>query len=326
MITRHIRIVVLDQHGLNSGDLGWDGLEDLGRVTAYDFTPPEQVAKRIGAAEAIFINKTLISRELLDQCPKIRFVGVLATGFDVIDLAAAAQRNIVVTNIPTYGTASVAQFATALLLELCHRVGQHDENVRNGGWAERDRWCYWLNPLVELSGKTLGIVGFGRIGQAFGHIGQALGMRILAHDAFQNQKLKNETLHYVAMEELYREADVISLHCPLTDANCGMINRLTIEQMKPTAFLINTSRGRLVVEEDLAAALNHGRIAGAAMDVLVVEPPMANNPLLGARNCIITPHMAWGTVEARRRIIQIAEDNLRSFLAGTPKNMVTPAS
>ena len=317
-----MKIVVLDGHTLNSGDLSWAGVERMGELIVYERTAPELVVERIGDARAVFTNKTVISRDILERCPGVKFIGVLATGYNVVDIAAAKDMGVVVSNIPTYGTATVAQFATALLLELCHRVGAHGLDVREGGWTKSADWCYWLNPLTELSGKTLGIIGFGRIGQAFGRIGQALGMNVLACDRFQDRSLESDTLRYATLDELYAHSDVISLHCPLFDDNKGMINRSALAKMKRNVFLLNSSRGPLIVEQDLADALNEGRIAGAAVDVLCEEPPQANNPLLTARNCIVTPHMAWGTIEARQRIMKIAEENLASFLNGTPKNVV----
>lgn len=317
-----MKIVVLDGYTLNSGDLSWEGISRQGEFAVHDRTGPADVVARIGDAEAVFTNKTVLDRAVLASCPKIRFIGVLATGYNVVDVAAAAERGIVVTNIPTYGTDSVAQFAAALMLELCHHVGAHAESVRAGEWGRNPDWCYWLNPLVELAGKTLGIVGFGRIGQTFAKIGQALGMKVLAFDAFENKSLESPTLRYCGLDELLAQSDVVSLHCPLFESNRGMIDARALARMKSSAFLINTSRGPLIVEQDLADALNAGRLAGAACDVLSSEPPAADNPLLRAKNCIVTPHIAWGTREARTRLMKIAEDNLAAFLAGTPINVV----
>ncbi|TBW39473.1 D-2-hydroxyacid dehydrogenase [Siculibacillus lacustris] len=319
-----MKIVVLDGYTLNPGDLSWDPIAGQGDLTVHDRTAADDVVARIGVAEIVFTNKTVLSRAVLDACPAIRFIGVLATGYNVVDVAAATERGVVVSNIPTYGTAAVAQFATALMLELCHRVGAHDASVHDGEWFRRPDWCYWLNPLVELAGKTLGIVGFGRIGQAFGRIGQALGMTILAFDAYQDESLESPTLRYAGLDELLSQSDVISLHCPLTETNRGMIDAAALAKMKPTAFLLNTSRGPLVVEQDLADALNAGRLAGAALDVLSSEPPARDNPLLTARNCIVTPHIAWAAQAARQRMMTIAEENLAAFLAGRPINVVRP--
>jgi glycerate dehydrogenase len=319
-----MKIVVLDGYSLNPGDLSWEVIAGLGDLTVHDRTDAADVADRIGEAEIVFTNKTVLSRGVLDACPTLRFIGVLATGYDVVDVAATSERGVVVCNIPAYGTAPVAQFATALMLELCHRVGAHDASVHDGEWFRRSDWCYWLSPLVELSGKTLGIVGFGRIGQAFARIAQALGMKVVAFDSYQDASLESATLRYVTLDELYAQSDVISLHCPLTEANRRMIDAAAIAKMKPSAFLLNTSRGPLVSEADLAAALNSGRIAGAALDVLSTEPPSPDNPLLTAKNCIVTPHIAWATREARLRMMAIAADNLAAFLAGRPVNVVNP--
>lgn len=317
-----MKIVVLDGLTLNPGDLGWDALEKLGQLNVYDRTPPEQVVERIGDADAVFTNKTLVSREHLAQCPSVKFVGVLATGYNVVDIAAANERGIPVCNVPTYGTMAVAQFATALLLELCHQAGRHSDDARSGAWAKRSDFCYWLNPLVELDGKTLGIIGFGRIGQAFARIAQALGMSVLACDERPDLRLESASLRYATLAEVYAQADVISLHCPLFDSNRGMIDAAAIARMKPGVLLINTARGQLVVEQDLADALNSGRVGGAALDVLSTEPPLADNPLLTAKNCLVTPHIAWATKAARARIMATSAENLEKFVAGAAQNVV----
>lgn len=317
-----MKIVVLDGLTLNPGDLCWEALEQLGELSVHDRTPPERVVERIGDADAVFTNKTLVSREHLAQCPNVKFVGVLATGYNVVDVAAARERGIPVCNVPSYGTMAVAQFATALLLELCHRVGRHSDDSRSGNWAKHPDFCYWLNPLVELDGKVLGVVGFGRIGQAFARIAQALGMSVLACANRPDRRLESATLRYATLDEIYAQADVISLHCPLQQSNQGMIDAAAIARMKPGVLLINTARGQLIVEQDLADALNSGRIAGAALDVLSSEPPLADNPLLAARNCLVTPHIAWATREARARIIATAAENLQRFIAGGAQNVV----
>jgi glycerate dehydrogenase len=317
-----MKIVVLDGVTLNPGDLNWDALEKLGGLTVYDRTQPELVVERIGDADAVFTNKTVVARQHLTSCPSVKFVGVLATGYNVVDIAAASELGIPVCNVPTYGTMAVAQFATALLLELCHRVGKHSDDARSGGWATHSDFCYWLNPLVELDGKTLGVIGFGRIGQAFARIAQALGMSVLACGGHQDKRLENESLHYATLAELYAQADIISLHCPLSDSNKGMIDAAAIARMKPGVLLINTARGQLVVEQDLADALNSGRVGGAALDVLSSEPPRADNPLLTASNCIVTPHIAWATKAARARIMATAAENLAKFVAGAAQNVV----
>ena len=317
-----MKIVVLDGQTLNPGDLSWSALEAMGELTVYDRTPPASVVARIGDADAVFTNKTVLSREHLARCPSVSFVGVLATGYNVVDIVAAKEQGIPVCNIPTYGTMAVAQFATALLLELCHRVGKHSDDARSGSWAKSTDFCYWLNPLIELDGKMLGIVGFGRIGQAFGRIAQALGMSVLACDEYQDKRLESATLRYATLDEIYAQADVISLHCPLFESNKGMIDAAAIARMKPGVLLLNTSRGPLIAEQDLADALNSGRIAGAALDVLSSEPPQPDNPLLSAANCIVTPHIAWATREARMRIMATAVDNLAKFVGGAAQNVV----
>jgi glycerate dehydrogenase len=317
-----VKIVVLDGLTLNPGDLSWGGLEAVGELTVYDRTPADLVVARIGDAQAVFTNKTVLTREHFAERPDIKFVGLLATGYNVVDVVAARDQGIVVCNIPTYGTMAVAQFATALMLELCHQVGRHSDDARSGAWAKRTDFCYWLNPLIELDGKALGVVGFGRIGQAFARIAQALGMTVLAHDQCQDRRLESATLRYVTLDELYAQSDVISLHCPLFDNTKGMIDSAAIAKMKAGALLINTSRGPLVVEQDLADALNSGRIAGAALDVLSSEPPQPDNPLLCAANCIVTPHIAWATKDARMRIMATAVQNLVKFINGDAQNVV----
>ncbi len=317
-----MKIVVLDGLTLNPGDLDWGALEKLGELTVYDRTPDERVVERIGDADAVFTNKTVVARRHLASCPALKFIGVLATGYNVVDVAAARAAGIPVCNVPTYGTMAVAQFAAALLLELCHRVGKHSDDARSGGWARQPDFCYWLNPLFELDGKTLGIVGFGRIGQAFARIAQAFGMSVLACGGSQDRRLESASLRYASLAEIYAQADVISLHCPLSESNRGMINAAAIAAMKPGVLLINTARGQLVVEQDLADALNAGRVGGAALDVLSEEPPRADNPLLAAANCIVTPHIAWATEAARARIMATAAQNLERFVAGAAQNVV----
>ena len=316
-------IIVLDGYTLNPGDLSWSGFEALGQVQVYDRTPQEKTVERIGDSELILTNKTAITREIMEQCPKLRYIGVLATGYNVVDVKAAGERGIVVTNIPSYGTAAVAQYAFALLLELCHHVGLHDESVKAGEWERCQDFCYWKTPLMELAGKTMGIVGFGRIGQRTGAIAQAMGMKVIAYDHFRRPELETETCHYVSMEQLLSQSDVISLHCPLLPETKGLINQETIGQMKDGVLIINTSRGDLVVEKDLAEALKSGKVAGAAADVVSTEPIHGDNPLLTAPNMIITPHMAWGARESRQRLMAQAVENLRTFLDGKPVNVVS---
>jgi glycerate dehydrogenase len=319
-----LKIVVLDGYTLNPGDLTWSGIEQQGTLAVHDRTAPDQIMARLADAEIVFTNKTPLTREHFAANPQIRFVGVLATGYNVVDITVARECGIPVSNIPTYGTMAVAQFTMALLLELCHRVGRHADSVRAGDWSACKDFCYWLNPLVELDGKTLGIIGFGRIGQAFGKIAQAFGMNILAVDEYPDKRLESATLRYTTLDDLYAKADVISLHCPLSDNNSGMINQVSIGKMKPGVLILNTSRGPLINEAELAEALKSGRVAGAAVDVLSSEPPVPDNPLLSAQNCIVTPHIAWATREARTRLINVAADNLAAFLKGKPQNVVNP--
>ena len=318
-----MKIVVLDGYTLNPGDLSWEGFESLGEVQVYNRTPAEKTVERIGDAPVILTNKTAITKEILDQCPAIRYIGVLATGYNVVDVKAAAQKGIVVTNIPSYGTDAVAQYAFALLLELCHHVGLHDESVKAGEWENCQDFCYWKTPLMELAGKTLGLIGFGRIGQKTGAIARAMGMKVLAYDRFQRPELENENCRYVSLEQLLAASDVISLHCPLLPETKGVINRDTISRMKDGVLIINTSRGDLVVEKDLAEALISGKVAGAAADVVSTEPIKGDNPLLKAPNMIITPHMAWGAKESRGRLMNQAVENLKALLSGNPVNTVS---
>lgn len=316
-----MKIVVLDGGLLNPGDLSWEPLHALGEVTVYDTTPADKAAQRLHDADIAITNKVAFSEDLLAHCPRLKCIAVTATGYNIIDLEAARARHVVVTNVPTYGTATVAQFTTALLLALCNRVGEHDADVHAGGWSKSESWCYWLQPMVELAGKRIGIIGYGRIGQAFGAIAQAMGMTVLAHSRSRPLP-ESAQLRYVDLDTLYAEADVISLHCPLTPQTKGMINRDALAKVKRSALLLNASRGDLINEADLAAALNEERIAGAAVDVLSSEPPGADNPLLNAKNCIITPHIAWASVDARGRILATTAENVRAFIDGEPQNRV----
>ena len=318
-----MKIVVLDGYTLNPGDLSWDSLGQLGELTVYDRTAADAIVSRIGDAQLVYTNKTPITKATLDACPSVKFIGVLATGYNVVDVAAAKEKGITVTNIPTYGTAAVAQFAIALLLEVCHHIGAHAESVKAGKWAESKDFCYWDYPLIELAGKTMGIVGFGRIGQETAKIAQALGMNILVADTYQNKALESSSLHYADLDTLLKNSDVISLHCPLLPFTEGIIQKSSIAKMKDGVILINTSRGPLIIEEDLAWALNNGKIAGAAMDVVSTEPIKSSNPLLTAKNCIITPHIAWAPKESRQRLMDIAVENLAGFLAGKPVHVVS---
>jgi glycerate dehydrogenase len=318
-----MKLVVLDGYCLNPGDLTWDALHALGDVAVYDRTHVDEVTARAAGALAVFTNKTPLPAYILDQLPELRYVGVLATGYNVVDVDHARERGVVVTNIPTYGTNSVAQFVFALLLELCHDVGVHAAAVRAGEWSRNADWSFWKSPLVELAGRTMGIVGFGRIGRQTARIADAMGMRVIANDTNQTNPPDYPDFRWAALDDLLRDSDVVSLHSPLFPDTRGMINARSLALMKPTSFLINTSRGPLIVDQDLADALDAGTIAGAGLDVLSAEPPAADNPLLTARNCLVTPHIAWATREARSRLMDVAISNVTAFLAGTPKNVVT---
>jgi len=317
-----MKLVVLDGYCLNPGDLNWDGLKELGDLEVYDRTRVDEVVDRAAGADAVFTNKTPLPGYILDQLPALRYIGVLATGYNVVDVDHARERGVIVANIPTYGTSSVAQFVFALLLELCHNVRVHADAVRAGAWSHSADWSFWKSPLVELAGKTMGIVGFGRIGRQTGRIADAMGMRVIANDTFHGDSPDYPDFRFAGLEDLLRESDVVSLHSPLFPETRGMINARSLAWMKPSAFLINTSRGPLIVDHDLADALNTGTIAGAALDVLSVEPPAADNPLLSARNCLVTPHIAWATREARARLMDLAVANVTAFLTGTPRNVV----
>ena len=319
-----MKIVVLDGYTENPGDLSWDALAQLGELTVYDRTDPQDealiIARMVGA-ELVFTNKTPITRAAIDACPRLRFIGILATGYNVVDCAYAREKCIPVSNVPAYGTASVSQFSIALLLELCHHIGHHDRAVHEGRWERCADWCFWDYPLIELEGKTMGIIGFGRIGQAEGRVARALGMRVLAHDLHPTDAGR-ELAEYVDLDTLYARADVISLHCNLTPENTGMICKASIEKMKDGVLIVNNARGQLVNEADLAAALEAGKVAGAALDVVSTEPIRGDNPLLHAKNCILTPHISWAPIESRRRIMDCTVENARAFLKGTPVNVV----
>lgn len=316
------KIVVLDGYTLNPGDLSWGDLENLGDLTVYDRTPEDKIVERIGDAELVFTNKTPLTKETFEKSPQIKYVGVLATGYNVVNVEAAKEMGVVVTNVPTYGTTAVGQFVFALLLEMCHHVWEHSEAVKEGAWAECPDFTFWNYPLIELAGKTMGIIGFGKIGQRTGEIAQSFGMDVLAYDKYQNKDLESATMKYVELKELLEKSDVISLHCPLFESTKGIINKDSIAKMKDGVMIINTSRGPLVVEEELVEALNDGKVAGFAADVLAVEPPQMNNLLLSAKNTIITPHIAWAPKESRQRLMNTAVKNLEEFLDGNPVNVV----
>ena len=317
-----MKMVVLDGYTENPGDLSWDGLREFGELTVYDRTGSEdEVIARIGEAEVVFVNKVPITKRVLEECPNIKFISVLATGYNVIDIKAAAEKGIVVSNIPSYGTAAVAQFAIALLLEVCHHVAHHSEAVHQGRWAANPDWCFWDYPLIELQGKTMGIIGFGRIGQATGRIAKALGMKVIAYSRSVREDGK-EIADYVDLDTLLRTSDVIALHCPLFPETEGIINKANIAKMKDGVIIINNSRGQLVVEQDLADALNSGKVCAAGLDVVSTEPIREDNPLLKAKNCLITPHISWAPKESRQRIMDTSVENLRAFAEGRPINVV----
>jgi len=318
-----LKIVVLDGYTLNPGDLSWEGLEELGELTVYDRTPEDLVVERMKEAEIVFTNKTVITDEILSKCPNVKYIGVLATGYNVVDVEAANKRNITVTNVPAYGTDAVSQFTIGLLLELCHHIGDHWASVKSGEWSRCRDFCYWKYPMIELAGKTMGIIGYGKIGQATAKIARALGMNILAYN---RSPIKEENIkdfgRQVSLDELLKESDVISLHCPLFPETRGIINKDTIGRMKDGVLIINTARGPLIVEEDLRDALISGKVAGAAVDVVSVEPIKEDNPLLSAPNIIITPHIAWAARETRQRLMSIVVENLKAIIGGNPVNTI----
>jgi glycerate dehydrogenase len=316
-----MKIVILDGYTENPGDLSWDGLKKLGGLTVYDRTPPEKTIERIGDAEAVIVNKAPVTKDTIAACKNIRYIGVLATGYNIVDCEAAGARGITVTNIPTYGTDAVGQFAIALLLEICHHIGHHERAVKEGRWTQNPDWCFWDFPLIELAGKTLGIIGFGRIGQTTGRAAKALNMRVIAHDS-QITDSGRAIADYVSLDELFARSDVIALHCPLFPSTQGIINKNTIAKMKDGVIILNNSRGPLIVEQDLADALNSGKVYAAGLDVVSTEPIKGDNPLLQAKNCIITPHISWAPKESRQRLMDIAVHNLRAFIEGKPVNTV----
>ena len=319
-----MKIVVLDGYTLNPGDLSWEGLEKIGDLTVYDRTVKEaaEIITAIGSAEVIFTNKTPLSKEVLKQVPSVKYIGVLATGYNIVDTDAAKSLGITVTNIPTYGTTAVAQFTFALILELCHHVGDHSQAVKNGDWSKSPDFSFWNTPLIELAEKTLGIIGFGRIGQATAKVAMAFGMKVLYHDVAIISAIDGVQCQYADLDDLFAKSDIISLHCPLFDSTKGIINKANISKMRTGAMIINTSRGPLVVEKDLTKALNSGKLAGAALDVVSTEPIEKDNELFKAKNCLITPHIAWAPKESRLRLMNTAVDNLNAFLKGSSQNVV----
>ena len=321
-----MQIVVLDGYTENPGDLSWGGLEALGELTVYDRTSTTdegEIVSRIGGAEVVITNKTPLTRGVLSACPGIKYIALLATGYNVVDVACARERGICVSNVPSYGTASVSQFSIAMLLEICHHIGHHDRSVHAGDWSRCQDWCYWDYPLIELEGKTMGIIGFGRIGQAEGRIARALGMRVLAHDLYPSDAGR-EIAAYVELDDLFARSDVVSLHCNLTPENTRLINRANIAKMKDGVILLNNARGQLIHEQDVADALRSGKIAAAGLDVVDTEPIRPDNPLLSAPNCILTPHISWAPKESRQRIMDCTVENVKSYLAGNPAHVVNP--
>ena len=319
-----MKLVVLDGYTENPGDLRWDALEAFGELTVYDRTAYAEsplIAERLADCEIAITNKTPISRATIEACPSLRLIAVLATGYNVVDTVCARERGIPVVNVPSYGTASVSQFSIALLLEICHHIGHHDATVHAGRWQQSPDWCYWDYPLIELEGKTMGIVGFGRIGQAEGRIAAALGMHVLAYDVHPTDAGRGIGM-YVTLDELLAQADVVSLHCNLTPENTGFLNAEAIAKMKDGAILLNNARGQLLNEQDVADALNSGKLAAAGLDVVSTEPVRADNPLLTAKNCILTPHISWAPLESRQRIMDTTAENIRAWLNGKPIHVV----
>ncbi len=319
-----MKIVILDGEVLGGTVEEWKEFADFGELSAYDITPDDMAVERIGDAELLIVDKTSITEEVLQQCPKLRFIGVLATGYNIVDTEAAKRRGIPVANVPNYSTDIVAQETFALILEIMNKVGIHDASVHQGDWCTSKYFCYTLGPVYELKGRTLGIIGFGNIGRTVARIAQAFGMKVLAYSRTRHSEYESETCHYTELDTLLAESDIVSVHCPLFPETEGIINRDTIGKMKDGAVLINTSRGQCIVEQDVADALNSGKLMAAGLDVLSEEPMNPDNPLLTAKNCVITPHIAWASEEAMQRIRDITYENVKAFLAGTPQNIVNP--
>ena len=317
-----MKIVVLDGFVLNPGDLNWDELKKYGEVKIYDRTPKELILERSKGVEILITNKTPLGEDIFAQLPELKYIGVLATGYNIVDTISARERNIIVTNVPAYSTGSVAQMTFALILELCLHVQKHSNAVHQGDWSNSKDFSFWNYPLIELSNKTMGIIGFGRIGQQVGDVAAAFGMNVLALNSHMSDQTSRKNFKWAELDELLRESDIVSLHCPLFPDTKGIINKDNLSKMRKSAFLINTSRGPMIVEDDLAEALNTGIIAGAGLDVLSDEPPKADNPLLTAKNCLITPHISWATFEARSRLMKAAVNNVKAFLENTPINVV----
>lgn len=316
-----MKIVVLDGYTLNPGDLSWEELEKYAELIVYDRTPADKIVERIGDADVVLTNKVPITKETLNSCKNIKYIGVLATGYNVIDIDAAKEKGIPVCNVPTYGTDAVGQFAIALLLEICHHIGHHSKAVHEGRWEHNDDWCFWDHKLIELSGKTMGIIGFGRIGKSTGAIAKSLGMKVIALDNHPDDEGRS-IAEYVTLDDLLKNSDVICLHCPLLPSTQGIINKDTIAKMKDGVIIINNSRGPLIVEQDLADALNSDKVSAAGVDVVSTEPIKGDNPLLNAKNCIITPHISWAPKESRQRLMDIVVDNFNAFMNNEPINVV----
>lgn len=319
-----MNLVVLDGYTLNPGDLSWENLKKQGELTVYDRTSVSEIVERAKDADVLFTNKVPLRADTLEQLPKLRYIGVLATGYNIIDVEVARQRGIAVTNVPGYGTNSVVQLTFALLLALCQRVQRHSDSVSKGKWSQSPDFCFWEYPLLELSGKTMGIIGFGDIGQQVADVASAFGMKVLGYSRTQTDQSHRPNFSWAGLDALLQQADVVSIHCPLTPQTNGLIHAGTLAKMKPSAFLLNTARGPIIVEEDLAEALKQGQLAGAGLDVLSTEPPPADHPLFGIENCLITPHIAWATREARSRMMVSVVANLTAYLQGQPVNVVNP--
>ncbi|MBE7045429.1 MAG: D-2-hydroxyacid dehydrogenase [Ruminococcaceae bacterium] len=317
-----MKIVILDHPRENPGEIDWSAFSDYGEVTKYERTLPEEVAERIGDAEIVFLNKTVVTKKELEKCPNVKFISVIATGYNTVDVVGAKELGIPVSNVPSYGTEAIGQHAIALLLEITNHVGYHDQEVRKGRRNNANDWCFWDYSSIELENKTIGIVGLGRIGQITSKVAQAFGMKVLAYDSYKNDALENENCKYTDLDTLLANSDVIALHCPLFPETENIINKDTIAKMKDGVIIINNSRGALIVEEDLAEALNSGKVYAAGLDAVRDEPISMDNPLLSAKNCYITPHISWAAVECRQRLIDYSLDNLKAYLDGNPTNIV----
>ncbi len=317
-----MKIVVLDGYTLNPGDNPWDDVAALGDLTVHDRTPADKIVERSKGADIILTNKTPLTADTLAQLPDLKFISVLATGYNIVDVGAARKRNISVSNVPIYGTDTVAQYVFAMVLYFCHHIAHHSDQVKKGEWARRGDFCFWDHSLTELAGLTMGVIGFGRIGRRVGELAHAFGMKVIASDVYKGENPSYQPFAWREIPEAFAEADFISLHCPQTADNVGFVNQALLATMKPSAYFINTARGLLVNERDLADALNNGVLAGAAVDVVSKEPILPENPLMKARNIVITPHMAWGTVAARKRLMGTTADNIRAFIDGQPIHVV----